>query len=231
MELEATAQLELVPEPIGTLRPRLRQGIAHLLPGQRADEGIVERVEHPEGRDLGRRGGWIEPARGDGDMPGDHDLSRRRLGRGSTGSWPATARPRSAGSAMPGATRASGVKRRRRAHPCAPPSPKGRRSGRWGELSASTRASQRASRRSLSPQSPSRPFFEQAIRCRSPRAQEVRRPGRRPGLTSARAAGRASPLAGRPCVRARARPHRRSGNGCRHRRASRHSPAPPGRSS
>src|SRR2546422_8385466 len=57
VELEAAAQLELVHEPVRALRPRLRQAVAHLLPRHRADQRIVERIQHTEGCDLWR-GGW-----------------------------------------------------------------------------------------------------------------------------------------------------------------------------
>src|SRR6266849_555520 len=74
VKLQPVAQLELVPEAVWALRPRLRQTVAHLLPRQRTDERIVQRIEHSEGRDLwwGRRG--IKPGRGNGDGPGHHGL-------------------------------------------------------------------------------------------------------------------------------------------------------------
>ena len=72
VKLQIAAQLELIGQSIGALRPRLGETRAHLLPGQRPDESVVQGVEHPEGRDLGRRRGRIEPRRGDGDVPG-HD--------------------------------------------------------------------------------------------------------------------------------------------------------------
>ncbi len=74
VKLQPVAQLELVPEAVWALRPRLRQTVAHLLPRQRTDERIVQRIEHSEGRDLwwGRRG--IKPGRGDGEGPGHHGL-------------------------------------------------------------------------------------------------------------------------------------------------------------
>src|SRR2546427_4349868 len=70
VELEAAAQLELVHEPVRALRPRLRQAVAHLLPRHRADQRIVERIQHTEGCDLWRGGWWVGPGPGAGDGPG-----------------------------------------------------------------------------------------------------------------------------------------------------------------
>ena len=78
VELEATAKLELVGQPVRALRPRLGQARSHLLPGQRTHQRVVDCVEHAEGRDLGRRRRGIEPARGKGDVEGHGDLTRRR---------------------------------------------------------------------------------------------------------------------------------------------------------
>src|SRR3989441_9587882 len=75
VELEAAAQLELVHEPVRALRPRLRQAVAHLLPRHRADQRIVERIQHTEGCDLWRGGWWGEPGRGGGNGAGPHCLS------------------------------------------------------------------------------------------------------------------------------------------------------------
>ena len=93
MELDATAQLELVDEAIRALRPRLRQAVAELLPGQRAHEAVVERVQDPEGRDLGRRARGVQPGRRDRDVPGDGRLARRRRsGPPPSGPWRASER-------------------------------------------------------------------------------------------------------------------------------------------
>src|SRR2546422_2282939 len=74
VKLEAAAQLELVHEPVRALRPRLRQTVAHLLPRHRADQRIVERIQHTEGCDLWR-GGWMgEPWRGGWEAAGPHSL-------------------------------------------------------------------------------------------------------------------------------------------------------------
>src|SRR3989475_898182 len=72
VELEAAAQLELVHEPVRALRPRLRQAVARLLPRHRADQRIVERIQHAEGRDLWRGGWWGETRRGGGKGPRPH---------------------------------------------------------------------------------------------------------------------------------------------------------------
>src|SRR3989449_11184642 len=58
VELELAAQLELVHPSVRALFPRLREAITHLLPGQRADHRVVDGIEHSEGRDLRRGGGW-----------------------------------------------------------------------------------------------------------------------------------------------------------------------------
>src|SRR5215510_9512261 len=81
MKLKPLAQFEFVGEAVRALRPRLCQTVAHLLPGQRTDQRIVERIQNPKWRYLrwGRR--WVEPRRRDSDGPGHHRLSRQqRLG-------------------------------------------------------------------------------------------------------------------------------------------------------
>ena len=84
VEREPAAQLELVHLAVRALRPGLGQARPHLLPRQRAHQRIVDRVEHPEGCDLRRGGGRVEPARSDRDVPGHHRLAcgwRRLAGR------------------------------------------------------------------------------------------------------------------------------------------------------
>src|SRR5262249_3786500 len=75
VELEPGPQLELVGLAVGTLLPRLREARTHLVAGIRADEGVVDRVEHAEGRDAGgRRAGARRTSAGS-----------RRAGRGGGG--------------------------------------------------------------------------------------------------------------------------------------------------
>jgi hypothetical protein len=75
VEREPAPQLELVDEPVLTLHPRFGQAAGHLFPRKRAEQRVVDRVEHAEGRDLRRRGGRIEPGRCEGDMEGDRNLA------------------------------------------------------------------------------------------------------------------------------------------------------------
>src|SRR5262249_870110 len=74
VKLQPVAQLELVPEAVWTLGPRLGQTVAHLLPRQRTDERIVQRIEHSEGRDLGWGGRGIKPGPAAGEGPGNRGL-------------------------------------------------------------------------------------------------------------------------------------------------------------
>src|SRR5262249_49352807 len=75
VELEPTAQLELVGQPVSAFRPRLGEAVAHLVAGQRAHHRVVDGIEHSEGRDLRWRGRRIEPRRGDRDVPGHDGLA------------------------------------------------------------------------------------------------------------------------------------------------------------
>ena len=77
VKLQSRPQLELVRLAVRALLPQLREAWAHLVPGIRPDERIVDRIEHAERRDLRRRGGRIEPARRDRHVPGDRDFARR----------------------------------------------------------------------------------------------------------------------------------------------------------
>src|SRR6478736_4925542 len=62
VELQSGTQPEFVGLAVRALLPRFREAWAHLLPGIRAHERIVDCVKHAKRRDLRRRGGRIEPA-------------------------------------------------------------------------------------------------------------------------------------------------------------------------
>src|SRR5262249_35254529 len=81
--LETPPKPELVHQPVGALRPRVGEARGHLAPSRQGpDQGVVQREEDAEWGDLCRRGGGIEPGRGDRDVPRDDNLSGRgRLGR------------------------------------------------------------------------------------------------------------------------------------------------------
>ena len=82
VESESLTQTELVGLAVLALLPGFGEARTHLLPGIRADERVVNRVEHAEGRDLCRRARRIEPGRRNCHMP-SHDgasLRRRTLG-------------------------------------------------------------------------------------------------------------------------------------------------------
>jgi len=78
VEFQSWPQLELVIEAVLTLLPGFCEARAHLVPGVRTHERVVERVEHAERRDLRRRGGRVEPARRNRDVPRHDGTSGRR---------------------------------------------------------------------------------------------------------------------------------------------------------
>src|SRR5262249_6188788 len=136
VKLQSRTQLELVRLAVRTLLPRFREAWAHLLSGIRADERIVDRVEHAERRDLRRRGGRIEPARRDGHVP-RHDGSSPRYRRGSCGRGRGEGGDRDEQQTSECATQTQDLERRHE-HP---PRGNGRGSGalRRGRVEASSR--------------------------------------------------------------------------------------------
>src|SRR5438552_16378843 len=60
VELEPSAELELVDPPVRAFLPRLSRASAHLLPRQRARPRIMVSIDLPEWGDLGRGGGRAE---------------------------------------------------------------------------------------------------------------------------------------------------------------------------
>src|SRR5262249_17553545 len=62
VKLQPWAQFEFVGQAVLALLPAFREARTHLLAGVGTHEGVVDRVEHAEWRDLWRRGRRIEPA-------------------------------------------------------------------------------------------------------------------------------------------------------------------------
>ena len=104
VETDVLAQHELVDEAVLRLGPRLGERRRHRLAGHRLHEGVVQGVQHHEGRDDAGGLGRIEPGRGQGDVNGPRDLALGPGGHG--GSSGNRARPRR--EAGPGAAPRSG---------------------------------------------------------------------------------------------------------------------------
>jgi hypothetical protein len=81
VKLQSGPQFELIGQAVLALLPGLREARSHLLSGVGPDEGVVDRIEHAEGRDLRRSRRRIEPAGRDRHVPSHHRPPRgRRLG-------------------------------------------------------------------------------------------------------------------------------------------------------
>src|SRR5262249_1846200 len=77
VKLEALAQLELVREAIRTLAPRFRQTGRHVIPGQRLDQRVVQRIQERERSGDPWSLGRIEERGGDRGVEGDGQLAVR----------------------------------------------------------------------------------------------------------------------------------------------------------
>ncbi len=81
VEPRALPQDELVDEPVGRHAPRLGEARRHGVARQRLQHGVVQRVEHHEGRDDPGGLGRIEPRRSERDVNGPGHLTGRRINR------------------------------------------------------------------------------------------------------------------------------------------------------